>query len=72
MRIADQIALKPIFEATDHSSPISELVINGVPSGKRVEGATLEAAVEWNSLYLLFLTDDIPHEEMLRVLLLNH
>jgi hypothetical protein len=71
MRIADQIALNPISEATDASSPVSELVVGGVPTGKRISGATLEGAVEWDSFYLLFLTDDIPHEEMLRVILLS-
>src|SRR5688572_439708 len=71
MRIADQIALNPVSEGTDTSSPVSELVVNGVPTGKCVNGAVLEAAVEWNSFHLLFLTDDIPHEEMLRVALLN-
>jgi len=71
MRIADQIALATISEATDASSPVSELVVSGVRTGKRISGAILEGAVEWDSFYLLFLTDDIPHEEMLRVALLN-
>jgi hypothetical protein len=71
MRIADQIALNPISEATDALPPVSELVVSGVPTGKRVSGAILEGAVEWDSFRLLFLTDDIPHEEMLRVALLN-
>jgi hypothetical protein len=31
----------------------------------------LEAAVEWGSFCLLLLTDDIPYEEMLRVVLLD-
>lgn len=71
MRIAEQIALKPLAEARDDVPPVSELLLNGLPTGKRVDGATLEGAVEWTSFYLLLLTDDVPHEEMLRVALLN-
>lgn len=72
MRISDQITLRLISEATQDASPISEILINNVPTGKRVEGVVLEVAVEWGSFCLLFLTDDIPNEEMLRVLLLDH
>lgn len=72
MRILDQITLRLFSEATQNASPISEILINNVPTGKRIEGAVLEAAVEWGSLSLLFVTDDIPTEEMLRVLLLDH
>ena len=71
MRIATQITLNPISESTEERPPTSELVLNGVPTGRRIHGAILEAAVEWNSLYLVFLTDDIPHEEMLRIVLLD-
>jgi len=71
MRIATQITLNPISESTEEQPPTSELVLNGVPTGRRIHGAILEAAVEWNSLYLVFLTDDIPHEEMLRIVLLD-
>ena len=45
--------------------------MGGVPTGKRISGAILGGAVEWDSFYLLFLTDDIPYEEMLRVVLLD-
>jgi hypothetical protein len=56
MRIADQLVLKPISEAADALPPGSELVVSGVPTGKRVSGAILEGAVEWDSFHLLFLS----------------
>ena len=71
MRVAQQITLRPVAEATETAPPTSEIVLNGTPTGRRIEGATLEAAVEWNSSYLLFVTDDVPHEEMLRIVLLD-
>ena len=71
IRVADQITLKLVTEGSDDSSPTSELVLNSIPSGRHIQGATLEAAVEWNSYYLLFTTDDVPHEEMLRIVLLD-
>jgi hypothetical protein len=67
MRIADQVTLKLVTEGSDDSSPRSELVLNSIPTGTHIQGATLEAAVEWNSYYLLFTTDDVPYEEMLRI-----
>jgi hypothetical protein len=71
MRIADQVTLKLVTEGSDDSSPRSEFVLNSIPTGTHIEGATLEAAVEWNSYYLLFTTDDVPYEEMLRIVLLD-
>lgn len=71
MRITDQLTLEPISTATSTTSPVSELVVEGVATGKRVAGATLEGAAQWNSVYLLLLTDDIPYEEVLRVVLLD-
>ena len=71
MRVAHHITLRPVSEGTETTSPTSEIVLNGVPTGRHLEGATLEAAVEWNSSYLLFITDDVPNEEMLRIVLLD-
>jgi hypothetical protein len=71
IRVADQITLKVVAEGSDDSSPTSEVVLDGIPTGTHVRGATLEAAVEWNSYYLLFTTDDVPYEEMLRIALLD-
>jgi hypothetical protein len=70
IHIADEISTK----LTDSKSgiPISEIIVNGIATGKYVSGAVLEAVVQCNKLYLLFLTDDIPFEEMLSVYLFDN
>lgn len=55
----------------DDELPRSELVLYGEATGKIVEGAVLEAAVCWKGLFLIFMTDDIPHEDTLRIYLLG-
>lgn len=47
------------------------MVVAGTPTGKVLTGAILEAAVEWNGFFLAFLTDDIPHEDTLRIYLFD-
>ncbi|KQV85920.1 hypothetical protein ASD15_30335 [Massilia sp. Root351] len=45
----------------------SELLLDGKPAGLIVDGAVLEAAVEWRGCRIAFFTDDIPFEDMLRI-----
>lgn len=71
LRLADQLSLGRIVPATEQAPPRAELVLNGSPTGKHLPGATLEAAIDWDGFYLLFLTDDVPYEEMLRIVLLD-
>jgi len=52
---------------TDKEVAASELLLNGKPTGLIVNGAVLEAAVEWQCYRIAFFTDDIPFEEMLRI-----
>ncbi|RZT11450.1 hypothetical protein SAMN05216319_0065 [Duganella sp. CF402] len=52
---------------SDTSLATSELLVDGMPTGSVVTGATLEAAVEWRGYSIAFFTDDIPFEEMLRI-----
>lgn len=49
----------------------SRVFVNGEATTTLVAGAYLEACVEWHDSYLLFLTDNIPHEDMLNIHLLN-
>jgi len=51
--------------------PVCEVILNGADTGKRVAGAVLEAAVEHAGNYLLFLTDDVPFEDMLSIHLVD-
>lgn len=74
MRIADELALRSIRstgQTDDSQVPRSEILIHGRPTGVFIEGALLEGAVAWGRSYLLFLTDDIPNEEMLRILVVD-
>lgn len=49
----------------------SELLLDGNPTGLIVDGAVLEAAVEWQGCRIVFFTDDIPFEDMLRIYLFD-
>lgn len=66
-----ELRVRPV-EAADEAAPRCELVLDGRPTGHRVEGAVLEAAVSCgDGRLLLFLTDDVPQEDALTVLLLG-
>lgn len=71
MHITNQLTLILSSALTQTQAPVSQLVESGVPTGKFLYGAVLEAAIECNSQYLLFVTDDIPYEESLRIFLLD-
>jgi hypothetical protein len=71
MHIDDKLTARRLEQRTENENPRSELVVDGVPTGQIVPGAVLEGAVEWRSCHLLFMTDDIPFEELLRILLLD-
>jgi hypothetical protein len=71
MRIAGELTTRLKDEGGEAKEPASEVLIDGRPTGKLVPGAVLEAAVHCANRYLLFMTDDFPFEEMLRVVLLD-
>ena len=52
---------------SDTQLATSELLLDGKPTGLIVDGAVLEAAVEWQSCRIAFFTDDIPFEDMLHI-----
>ena len=52
-------------------TPLSEIKLDGQPSGVTVAGATLEAAIGCNGLFLVFVSDDVPSEETLRIYLFD-
>ena len=51
--------------------PVSRLVVGGREARVAVPGAVLEAPYRAGDRLLLFLTDDVPHEEGLHVVLLG-
>jgi hypothetical protein len=55
----------------DETSPQSAIYIDGKPTGTIIPGAYLEASLRWNDSFLIFTTDDVPFEEMLRIILLD-
>jgi len=55
----------------DDEIPAVEIVHQGKSTGIQVSGAVLEAAVQISDQFILFLTDDVPYEEMLNIHLLN-
>jgi hypothetical protein len=72
MRIAKEITTKPANTGGQGEvAPTSEIILNGAPTGKLVPGAVLEASVQWEDKYLLFMTDDVPFEEMLSIHLID-
>ncbi len=60
-----------LINASDAAAPLCELVRNDAPTGARLSGAILEAAVAWNTCFVVFLTDDIPSEDALHIYLLD-
>lgn len=66
-----ELSLTPATSGAGHQAPRSRLVLAGNPTMALVEGTILEAAFQWQGLYLLFTTDDIPMEDTLRITLLD-
>jgi hypothetical protein len=71
MLLTKSLSLARQPQETEDDQRFSELLLNGRPSGHILKGAVLEAAVQWHGHHLLFLTDDVPYEEALRIVLLN-
>lgn len=67
LRLATDIALR-LVEGEDIRS---EVILRGRPSGTVVSGSVLEAALHTGRGSLLFLTHDVPYEEMLSIHLLD-
>lgn len=71
MRIAKELTTRLVHGADEGEVPTSEVLVHGTSTGKHISGAVLEAAVQWENRYLLFMTDDVPFEEMLSIHLLD-
>lgn len=71
MRIVGELTTRLEEEGSDEKEPTSEVLVDGRATGRFVPGAVLEAAIQWENYYLLFMTGDVPYEEMLRVVLLD-
>jgi hypothetical protein len=67
----NRFSLRIAIPASDTELARSEILLNGRASGTVVEGAVLEAAIQWREFVLAFLTDDIPSEDSLRIYLFD-
>lgn len=71
MRITNHLSFARLPQPADGEEPRSELLQDGQRSGRILAGAVLEAAVQWGDQHLLFITDDVPYEEALRIVLID-
>jgi hypothetical protein len=70
-QLSQELTVKKIIAESENKMPVCEIMLQGQATGKTVSGAVLEAAVSWQEFYLLFLSDDIPQEDMLNIHLLD-
>lgn len=68
---APEYSIRVITPPTPEVTPQSEITVAGVPTGKVIAGAILRAALRWGEFVLIFLTDDVPFEDTLRMYLLD-
>ena len=72
MRITDEVSTLLRVRGDDDTEPLSEVVVAGRPTGTVVIGEILEAAVALDDGgHLVFLTENVPFEEGLRIHLLD-
>lgn len=71
IQIASELTTKSTSIVGEDDVPESEVWFSNQPTGKRAPGALLEAALRVGDDYLLFMTDDVPFEDFLSVVLLD-
>lgn len=71
MRLANELSTRLVRAATTYDSPQSEILHRGESTGEFVPGAVLEGAVRWADHYALFMSDDVPFEEILGIHVLD-
>lgn len=71
MRLAPEVSVRPIAPGGEDAPARGEVQIHGRTVGTEVGGCVLEAAVEADGRYLLFVTGDCPYEELLHLHLLD-
>lgn len=70
MYLSTALSIRPRAQASG-AGPTADLLVDGCPAARTVPGAVLELAVVVGRHHLLFLTDDVPFEELLTVQLLG-
>jgi hypothetical protein len=67
MRAAPEITTQWINRSDERTPPKSELLLDGTATGKYISGAVLQAAIQWRSFYLLFMTNNDLFEDWLDI-----
>jgi len=62
-----EISTRLLTAADEHQLAQSQLMVGGNLAHQNLTGAVLEACVALMDNYLVFLTDDIPHEDSLHI-----
>ncbi len=60
-----------ITDETELDPPKSQIRVNKQAISSFLDGAILECCIAFNDSYLVFMTDDIPYEDTLRIILLD-
>ena len=71
MTCADGFTVKLISPPTNETEPTCRLFHHGRDTNQELLGAVLEASLQANNEWLLFLTYDIPFEESLEIYVLG-
>lgn len=73
LALTDAFSLRPPGAENNEREQLrrSEIVCHGIPTGTLVAGIVLEAALRCDVGFLLFLSDDILHEDSLRIYLID-
>jgi hypothetical protein len=69
MRVLSNVSLQPLPQTNEDLLRRSRVLLDGSPQAPCITGVVLEAALRWRELYLLFVTDDIPQEDLLHITL---
>jgi len=68
---SQSFSLTPVPVGEDET-PRADLLVDGLPTGVTVPGTVLEAQYRHGQSYVLLTTENIPYEEALHVVLLDH
>lgn len=66
LSLANAMAIRAVTSG-DGDERLGELIAVDRPTGLRLRGIVLEAAVQCDAGFLLFLTDDVPYEDTLSI-----
>lgn len=70
LTLLDTVTVRALHEG-DNAAPRAAILVGGTPTGAVARGAVLEAALRWTGGYLLFMTDDVPFEDLLSIQLFD-